>query len=48
MYKTFKEYWEEKKGLFEQLGVNEEVARMIWGDATDNLGNAIASKKLKT
>lgn len=47
MYKTFTEYWEEKKGLFEQLGVNEEVARMIWCDATDNLGNAISTKILK-
>lgn len=47
MYKTFSEYWEEKKGVFEQLGVNKEVARMVWCDAVDNIGNAIASKIIK-
>ena len=47
MYESFSEYWQEKKSVFEQLGVNEDVARMIWCDAIDNLANAISTKILK-
>ncbi len=34
-FKNFTEYWEARKTILEKLGVTEDVARMIWGDACD-------------
>jgi len=37
MITNFTEYWEQKKEVFEKLGVSKEVASMIWCDAADCL-----------
>lgn len=38
MYKNFEEYWEAKKGIFEKLGVSEDIVKMVWSDAADAIG----------
>lgn len=46
MYNNFKEYWEDKKGVFEKLGVSRDVAHMIWSDAVDALAIRIMEKEI--
>lgn len=41
MYKNFTEYWNEKKEMYQQLGVSEAVAKTIWNDAISSLGWAL-------
>lgn len=40
---NFKEYWEQNKELFEQLGVSEAAARKIWSDCVDNIEKKIVN-----
>ena len=44
MYANFTEYWEAKKEVLEKLGVQKDVAKMIWGDAADCLGITLMLK----
>lgn len=46
MITNFTEYWEQKKEIFEKLGVSREAAKMIWGDAVDCLGAQLILKQL--
>lgn len=47
MYKDFSDYWETKKLLFEKLGVDKEVARLIWSDSVNCLGMQLIIKQIK-
>jgi len=47
MYENFNEYWSIKKALFEQLGVTEHAARMIWDDAINSLSFNLLDKLSK-
>jgi hypothetical protein len=35
MIENFTEYWENKKAIFEKIGIDRDTAKMIWNDALD-------------
>lgn len=40
---NFTEYWKQNKGIYEQLGVTEAVAKKIWNDAVDAIEKKITN-----
>ena len=43
-FKNFTEYWNAMKSILEKLGVTEDVAKMIWGDACDTVAFGLVEK----
>lgn len=41
MYTNFTTYWDYKKEVLLKLGITEVMARMIWNDAVDCVGDII-------
>lgn len=44
---NFTEYWKQKQSIFERLGINRDVAHMIWCDAVDAAGREILLQQIK-
>lgn len=44
MYSNFKEYWNAKKVIFEKLGIDKEIAKIIWDDCCDCVIRVLRNK----
>jgi len=44
---SFTDYWEQRKEVFEKLGVSKEVAKMIWCDCADAFAKAVLQKTIE-